>query len=193
MVKFKKKKIKIIVSIIIVLVVFCCTVLTFIILKNENSKTQKQTNAKIDPKQIKSTIEEFVNSEKDIESKKTSAPKSGPLNYQLVGTFSKKEGVTRYLVYSIEMDDSRLIELNDLITSQLTSDGKIDQTTQEYYIDYFNDETTAKSYFNSLDKKLNGIERLEQYSHYTATMAYIKKIGTNHLISIPDSKIIKKY
>lgn len=118
---------------------------------------------------------------------------SGPLKYELVSTI-KIAGGARFVYFTPETTDKRLIALNDKVVKELKKSGKINNKMNTYFIDYFSDKTVAKTYYSEMGSaKLSKIRKISLITKYTASMSFSKATNINHLIKISDAKIIKKY
>ena len=118
---------------------------------------------------------------------------SDPLQYQFISTKSSK-GQIKFVYYTTESTDERLIAMNSHIISALKKAGKINNKTDNYSIDYYNDAEVAKTYQADMQNpSLSKLKRLVLTSKYIASMNYHKSMGVNSLLSISKAKIIKKY
>lgn len=124
-----------------------------------------------------------------------SSPSSGPLQYEKVATyFAVGSSSPKFIYFTSERRDNRLIELTDQIIAELKINGQITEQTNSYTIAYFNDKTVASTYFPKVsDPKITTDERLKLKVNYIATMAYVKSFGFSQLIRVSTAKIIKSF
>lgn len=123
------------------------------------------------------------------------SPADGPLQYEYLMTYKiSDDSSPKFIYFTTERRDERLIELNEQIINDLKNTGKITEQTDSYSIDYFNDKNVAKRYFTDVNDPKTTVEgKLRLKESYIASMAYAKNVGLNMLISISTAKIIKKY
>lgn len=144
---------------------------------------------------LSKTLTVASNTTKTEKIDKVEPPSSGPLAYEFVNTYrSPSGGSARYMYYSPELLDDRLIELNDLILAQLRESGKITDQTMAFSIDYFNNKLSASNYFVKIsDPKTPKAERLSLISSYTASMVYSKSPKINQLIKMGSATVLISY
>lgn len=123
------------------------------------------------------------------------SPSDGPLQSEKVATYFGTEGSSpKFIYFTNERRNERLIALTDQIIADLTASGQITDKTDSYTIDYFNDKTIAKTYFQKVnDPKTTTEEKLKLKVSYIATLAYVKSLRFNQLIRISTATIIKSF
>ena len=126
---------------------------------------------------------------------KTPDTSSQPLIYEYITTrYNDDKSSPRFIYYTPESDEDRLIALNDKIISDLKNTGKITDQTNTYFIDYFNNKEIANTYNEKInDKSLTQISRIKLISSYTASMNYSKQMEINQLFLVSKAKILKQY
>ncbi len=172
---------------VIIVALITATSLCIIIPKN---KTQNKKTVSTNKQLIYKKTEN-----NSVENLSLNAPTSGDLQYELVKTYyAGGSKAPRFIYYTPEFLDDRLIELNDLIIADLKQQGLIDENTKSYNIDYFNDKKVATIYFEKInDSKTSASEKLKLVGSYIAFMSFSKSPNVNQLFKISETQIIKKY
>ncbi len=157
--------------------------------------TTKGFSLLIEDKKPKEVFTPFLMSERDNAAKLAAAPTSGPLQYSAVTTFNNPGSKSpKFVYYTTEYVDDRLIALNDKIITELKAAKKVNESTNSYSISYFDNKKVAKEYFEKLaDKTTSPKDKSLMQKSYIATYVYSKQIGFSYVIKIGNSKIIKNY
>lgn len=122
-------------------------------------------------------------------------PSTGPLHSEKIATYySAGSSSPKFIYFTNERRDDRIIELTDQIIADLKASGQITDKTTTYSIDYFNDKTVAGTYFQKVNNpKTTTEEKLQLKVSYIATMVYAKNLGFHHIIRISTAKTIKSF
>ena len=160
----------------------------FLLIPKKTAQTKKTETVKtaIKPSPV-------VLSDKDEKIAESNSPTSGPLQYEYIDTYYSDGSKTpKFLYYTTERTDDRLINLNDAIIVDLKKSGKIDDNTPSYSIDMFNDKTIAKMYFSMVNNAITTAEKLKLKNNYIAQYAFNKALKLKMLIKISTAKILRK-
>ncbi len=116
------------------------------------------------------------------------------IGYEYIKTHYKAAGsAPRFIYYTAETDDKKLIKINDKVIASLKKDQKITKDTKEYYIDYFKDKESINIYYDQSAKaELSNIQRMSLTSKLVAQMIYIEK-NNKSLVDLLAGKVLKKY
>lgn len=118
---------------------------------------------------------------------------ANPLNYEFI-TINNENNTTRYVYFTTETADDRLVALNDKVLTDLRNSKKITNQTESFYIDYFSNKETANIYYEKIkNNNLSQLNRLKLISSYIASMNYLKSMEVNNLIKITSGTILKQY
>ncbi len=141
------------------------------------------------------TSSRFILTSDEVTKKLESAPISGPLQYKFISIYTAPDSkAPKFIYYSTEFDNTRLIEMNDKILKELKDQGKIKDDDTSYSISYFDDEQVAKTYFTKItDKKTTDNDKNSMRKSYTATYVFSKAFEFSYIMKISSAQIIKDY
>ncbi len=122
------------------------------------------------------------------------APTSGALTYSMTKLPDRTKPLpARIAVITPEKTAERVTKVNDEVLNSLYRDYP-NAKSANFYIDYFDDQKTADSYFaTQADSRLSTEEKRKSQLHYTAVLIHMPAQKNTQLFYLPQGTAIKKY